>query len=720
MIDKAVAQHNIENKKSEEELDLNEIFKPIFQRLWKITLLALVFTSFTYLYLSLLKPSYQATATLQIAGTKPSTTLSIKDAFNESNVSSVQIATQFELLKSRKFAARVINKLNLLDTNEFHNTKYIDQIEYFGESEKVKKVSLETAISNFQRRLSISPVSKTELVKITFTAYSPELAKNIANQVGETYLQYQNDIHRSSQENTSTWLVEQLSDLELKLQVSESALQQFREDEGIVDTKGVVGLVAGELTELTSSLLRTTRAQDDLQVTYQYIMQNQADPRKLIELHEINNNAAFIKLRSIEDTIERKKHELSRRYGPKHPKIIAIQAELDSLKVRIDNKAVVISQSIVKDYFSIKEKVKATDNRLKDAKANFLRLSRLDNKFSQLQREVQTNKELYNSYLIRFKEADAMEGYKANLYVRFIDRAATPKSPISPRKKLVLIVAFMLAVMMLSVIVIARDFLRDTLNSQHKQDNFAEADIIGVLPKYKVDKKQYGLFGDDERFIESIDALRASILFHQIRKVPKIFAVTSSVSEEGKSTVASYLARSFGEMEKVLLIEADLRRPTLAEKMNLSVHRPGLSNLLANTHPIEQCIIRDTDYKLDILTSGVTPANPLAFLSMKRFKLLLNSFENYYDRIIIETPPINVVSDALVISKLVESVLYVVHENKTKREHIRQGLKLLQQVNAPVEGIVVNQSLIKEHTGYKGKYYNNASNIVKLSSRKRA
>lgn len=714
-----VEQPKLENK-NEDGVDLNEIFKPVFQRLWKIVFLSFVFTFIAFIYLSLLRPSYQATATLQIGSTKPSATLSIKDAFNESNASSVQIATQFELLKSRKFAARVIDKLHLLETDEFSPNKFRDSVGFLNKETQIAHNSLERAISIFQQRLIIKPVAKTELVKITYTAFSPERAKKIANQIGETYLQYQNDIHLSSQENTSTWLVEQLTDLELKLKVSESNLQKFREEENIVDIKGVSGLVGGELTELTSSLLQTTRTQDDLQITYQYIIKNQTDPAKLVELHEINNNPAFIRLRGIEDTIERKKHELSRRYGVKHPKIIAIQAELDAVKVRIDNKAITISQSIVEDYFSIKEKVKATENRLKDAQASFLRLSRLDNKFSQLQRDVKTNKELYSSYLIRFKEADAMGTYKANLYVRFIDRAATPKSQIAPRKKLALIITFMLSMMLFALVVITRDFLKDTLNSQQKQANFADANIIAVLPKYKVDRKQDGLFGNDIRFAESINALRASILFHQVRKVPKIFAITSSVSGEGKSTVASYLARSFGEMEKVLLIEADLRLPTLAERMNLSVHRPGLSNLLANTHPIDQCLIRDTDYKLDILTSGITPANPLVFLSMKRFKTLLQSFENYYDRIIIETPPVNVVSDALVISKLVESVLYVVDENKTKREQIRQGLKLLRQVNAPIEGIVVNQSRIKSSDSYKGKYYKNTGNIVKIPKLKRA
>lgn len=426
------------NNNSRDEIDLLEIFKPVLQRLWKIVILSFVITSFVFFYLSLLKPTYQASATLQIGTTKPSTTLSIKDAFNESNISSVQIATQFELLKSKKFAARVIEKLNLLETGEFGFNKFKDSVVFWSGKTQENKTTLESAISIFQQRLTINPVAKTELVKITYTAFSPELAKKVANQIGETYLQYQNDIYLSSQENTSTWLVEQLTDLELKLQISEASLQKFREDENIVDIKGVVGLVGGELTELTSSLLRATRTHDDLRITYQYILNNQTDPSKLVELNEINSNTAFIKLRSIEDTVEQKKHELSRRYGPKHPKIIAIQAELYSVKERIQNKAFTLSQSIVEDYFSIKEQVKATENRLKKAKANFLRLSRLDNQFSQLNREVQTNKELYNSYLIRFKEADAMGTYKANLYVRFIDRAETPKAPIGPKKKLML------------------------------------------------------------------------------------------------------------------------------------------------------------------------------------------------------------------------------------------------------------------------------------------
>ena len=191
-------------------------------------------------------------------------------------------------------------------------------------------------------------------------------------------------------------------------------------------------------------------------------------------------------------------------------------------------------------------------------------------------------------------------------------------------------------------------------------------------------------------------------------------AITSSVPNEGKSTVALELAKSFAEMEKVLLIEADLRNPTLSKSLDLEMHRPGLSNLLAKTHQINECIVRDKHVKLDILTSGISPANPLAFLSMKRFNMLIKVFGNFYDRIIVETPPVNAVSDAVIISKLVDSVIYVVHGEKTPREQITSGLRMLRHAKAPIEGLVINQSENIDTSRYHSKYYSDMANIIKL------
>ena len=340
---------------------------------------------------------------------------------------------------------------------------------------------------------------------------------------------------------------------------------------------------------------------------------------------------------------------------------------------------------------------------------------------SPLTREVDTNEELYNNYLVRLKEADAMGNYKSNFYVRFIDKATVPKSQSAPNKIMVIAFTFILSLAVISLIIIMRELLMDTLNSRRKLDNFNDAPILAVLPKIKVraHQKKEDAYTTDNRFTEAIRTLRTALLFNNEKKPPKIIAVTSSVPNEGKSTVALHLARSFSEMEKVLLIEADMRHPTIAKNMNLNEHRPGLSNLLAKTHQINECIIRDKNVKLDILTSGVTPANPLAFLSMKRFNMLIKVFGNFYDRIIIETPPVHAVSDAVIISKLVDSVIYIVHGNKTKREQISSGLRMLKQVNAPIEGVVVNHSENIDTDKYQNKYYTERDNIIKLAARKR-
>mgnify|MGYP003634152741 CR=1 FL=1 len=696
-----------------EEVELKEILTPLWTGRWKILFFTLVLTFFVACYLSLLKPSYRATAILQIGSNKPANTLSINDAFNESNASKEQIQTQFELLRSRKFAERVIRQLNLVQHREFSSGKYNSKLailEKIGARDSVPSAS--DIVAQFQKQLSIVPILGTELVKISYASFSAELSQQVANQVGITYLQYQDEIHSASKETTSQWLVDQLEELGKKLQVSELSLQTYREAEGIVDIDGVVGLVAAELTQLTSETLRADKLADDLAISYQSLKKYDGDIAKLSELYEISNHATLLQLRRAEEKVARKSFELSQRYGPKHPKKIAVNAELMSLKNRITQQVYDIVTSI--------ERANGTKQRLAIAKKDYLRLSRLQNKFSQLTREVDTNKELYNNYLVRLKEADAMGNYKANFYVRFIDKAIIPKSQFAPNKVLVIVITFMLAIAFISIIIIMRELLVDTLNSRRKLDNFHEAAILAVLPRIKASTNQRKeVYSTDNRFTEAIRTLRTALLFNSEKIPPKIIAITSSVPNEGKSTVALHLARSFSEMEKVLLIEADMRHPTIAKNMNLNQHRPGLSNLLAKTHQINECIIRDKSVKLDILTSGVSPANPLAFLSMKRFSMLIKVFGNFYDRIIIETPPVHAVSDAVIISKLVDSVLYIVHGNKTKREQISSGLRMLKQVNAPIEGVVINHSENIDTDKYQNKYYTERSNIIKLAARKR-
>tara|TARA_R110001592_G_scaffold105986_4_gene297876 strand:+ start:8537 stop:9907 length:1371 start_codon:yes stop_codon:yes gene_type:complete len=441
-----------------QEIDLKEVLRPLWSRRWQIVFFTLLVSLMVSFYVSLLKPSFKATAILQIGSNKPANTLSINDAFNESSASKEQVKTQYELLKSRKFAERVIISLNLVEHQEFNSGKYNDKISFFADiGKRTSRPTVSSLISIFESRLTIAPIASTELVKISFAAHSPQLAQKVANQIGLTYLQYQDEIHSASKESTSQWLVDQLEELEKKLETSEQALQEYREAEGIVDILGIAGLVSSELTELTSSAIRAEKIKDDLEVTYQSMQKRRKNTAQLLELQEISQQSDLVQLRRADEKAARKIFELSKRYGPKHPKRIAVQAELESLQKGIVQLVDEIVISIEKDYLNSSEKVKATNNRLAIAKVDYLRLSRLQNKFSQLQREVDTNKELYNNYLVRLKETDAMGNYKANFYVRFIDKAIIPTDRFAPKKALIVIMSFMLSFAIIAIIIIMRE-----------------------------------------------------------------------------------------------------------------------------------------------------------------------------------------------------------------------------------------------------------------------
>jgi len=475
------SNENVQINQSQDEVALKEVLSPLWRRRWKILFFTLLVTLVVVFYVSLLKSSYKATAILQIGSNKPANTLSINDAFNESNASQEQVQTQYELLRSRKFAERVISRLNLTDHEEFNSGKYNDKIAFLSNLKKSATTpSIGQVINQFQQRLKIAPIAGTELVKISFVSYSPELAKQVANQIGQTYLLYQDEIHSASKESTSQWLVDQLEELGKKLEASEQALQIYREEEDIVDIQGVAGLVSSELTELTSNALRASRKEDELAVTYQHIQKNRGNFVNLAELHEISNTPSYIQLKRSEEQLERKFNELS-----KHPKYIAAKADLTSIRGNIQQQVEEIVIGVEKEYLAALENVKANKLRLAEAKTDFLRLSRLKNKFSQLEREVETNKELYSNYLVRLKEADAMGNYKANFYVRFIDKAITPKGRFAPNKSLIVVMSFVLVFILISIVVIMKELLMDTLNSRRKLENFNEAPILAILPKFK-------------------------------------------------------------------------------------------------------------------------------------------------------------------------------------------------------------------------------------------
>jgi succinoglycan biosynthesis transport protein ExoP len=220
--------------------------------------------------------------------------------------------------------------------------------------------------------------------------------------------------------------------------------------------------------------------------------------------------------------------------------------------------------------------------------------------------------------------------------------------------------------------------------------------------KFKDDEFLKDAFTDKSfhGFSEAIRTVRTGIVLGSVDRPIKIMAVTSSVPGEGKTTLSTNLALAFGQMERVLLVDADMRRPSVAKVMNLPPKSKGLSDVVGGLITLEEGIVNLNDFGIDVLPAGTIPPNPLELLSTVRFQNLLVELAERYDRVIIDTAPTQAVSDSLVLSRLVETMVYVIRADETNVDVVRGGLKRLEQVEAPLMGVVLNRFDAKSASRY--------------------
>ena len=242
---------------------------------------------------------------------------------------------------------------------------------------------------------------------------------------------------------------------------------------------------------------------------------------------------------------------------------------------------------------------------------------------------------------------------------------------------------------------LVKEYFTDNFNSVGDIETKLGLPVLGVLPKigrkHNQDLDLHYFFDEKGRkFSESIRTLRTSFLLAQGQRVNQVIGVISSQPNEGKSTTATNIAFSLAQIEKTILIDADMRKPSLAKNFNISKDKPGLAQLLTGEANITDCITVDKVSGAHIMACGPTPKNAQELLSSKRFKQLLASLRQSYDRIVIDTPPIQAVSDALIVSLHTDAIIYVIKSEATRVRLVQNGVRRLAKVDANLVGIVMN------------------------------
>lgn len=708
------------NKVNEEVLDLRQYWKVINKSKAKILSFAFAITMFTVVVVMSMTPSYKSTATLLIEA-EAAKAVSIEDVYGINSTQKEYFLTQFEILKSKSLSEKVIKDMNLKDKIEFSGDPSAFSLKGWIKStlglsgigsdeltaDDIERIENHKVLDVFLEKLSISPIRKTQLVNITFESEDPKLAAQVANTLGETYIKNYIVEKSNITKKAEVWLNSRIKELEENLRISEDELQEFISKNELTVINGVAAITGERLKALQTRLIEEEQIKAQINSVNQIFKTNgEQNISELAGLEIIASNKTVQDFKKEQITVQRKLSDLSQVYGPKHPKIYSAKAELLAIDARINAEIINLAKNSEKLLTAANTRIQNIRNDIEVTRVEHQRNLKLENKYIRYKRQVSTNRKLYDTFIERAKETAITSDFES-AHAKFTDRASVPILPSKPKKALIVILAFVASVAIGIVFVFVIDALNDSFRTTEDIEVNLGQRLLGLIPLVEHDKdKDLSLHCFYEKgnnaFSESIRTLRTSFTLTHIDRAQQVIQITSSQPNEGKTTTSINIAFAMSQMESVLLIDADMRRPSICKLFGLPAYQPGLANIIAGTEKLEDCIYKDEISGIDVITAGMIPPNPLELLSSSKFTDLLDHLRTKYDRIVIDMAPTQAVSDALVVSKYVDSLIYIVRADHTRQKVAKNGIGRLLEVNAKLAGVVLNYVDVSKKENYEG------------------
>ncbi|QFU74608.1 polysaccharide biosynthesis tyrosine autokinase [Halioglobus maricola] len=708
-------------------IDLAKLLHALLRYKWGIIGLALLSALLTGLYVQTLEPTYRASASIVLEAQE--TQVVNVDNYNSYNYRNYDyFQTQFELLKSQDIAERVVRRLKLQD-HPFFNPKEEKEPSFnvraaitsllpareqaapvqLSEAEK-EELKIQGITAYVAGGLSVQPVDYSYIAYLTFESSDPKLAAQIVNTMAEEFIQANLEVRLEGTVQATGWLTERLDALQQNLSDSEQALHDFREREGLVQVQGTTNLGGNELQALSQRLEDARRVRieaENIKDNVQGLPNASTD--ELMTVPAVLQHELIRELKRTQSQAERKVAELGKRYGAKHPKMIAARSDLDAANDDLAREVRKIVSGISREYelaLRNEQQLQANWEARKEEMQDF---NRVEFELTKLERVVETNRQLYDIFFSRIRNMSETGGFEKP-HARLVDRALPPSAPFKPNKRLSVMLALVLGGMLGCGIAILLDLLDNTVKSPDDVADKLRVPLLGTLPK--VDVAEGGYIEhiwqkQNSHFAESIRSLRTSILLANVDSPAQVIVVTSTLPGEGKSTISLNLGAAIGQMEHVLVIGADLRRPSLAAKCGLEPNHKGLSHFVSGTEELDDCIEYLEDIGIHVMPAGVIPPNPLEMISSKRFIDALQTLRTRFDRIVLDSAPVQAVSDALVLTSYADSAIYVVKADATAAAQAQRGLASMVGSNEPLAGVVLNQFEAKRAGRYfsKDRYY---------------
>lgn len=703
---------DVRNQESEDDdsVDLLHYWRILVKRRWTVLGAFGIVLATVLVATLLMTPIYRASTTIQI----DRETLKVVDV---EGINSVEgsgerefFQTQLELLKSRALAERVATELGLAQGDRLERLTPRSMKSVFanvvggsgdadgaqtGEEADAEAEARERKAAAFvMKGMSLEPVRNSRLVRIHFDSPDPEFSQRAVNVIAEAYIANNLERRFGSSAYAKSYLEDRLQELKLRLEDSERQLVEFAQKEQIVGSGDSASLSEQNLGAFNAAL---SQAKRDRIVAESRWRQAQASTGTVL-LGEISEKSIIGVLQDRRASLMADYQDKLRLYKPEYPAMLQLKGQIDELDRQIAEETANIRSAIRAEFVAAQQQEEMLEEQMAGLKSEVLDLQNRSIQYNIFKREVDTNRQLYDGLLQRYKEIGVAGGVTTN-NIAVVDRAqrgSKYKPSLARNLGLGALVGLALGVLL----AIGFEFLDDTLKAPEDIEKQLGLSVLGVIPMLKAPLTPARALDDPRSaFSESYRSVRTALQFSTDNGVPRSLLVTSATPAEGKSTTALTLARNFAQLGKrVLIIDGDLRNPSLHRTLG-KPNEIGLSNYLAGASKATEVIHATDSPHLMFMPTGPLPPNPAELLMGPKMLSLISIASEKFDQVIIDGPPVMGLADAPILANMASGTLLVVEAGETRIAVARNALKRLIAARAHVIGALLTKFDAK-HAGY--------------------
>ncbi|MCP4410884.1 MAG: polysaccharide biosynthesis tyrosine autokinase, partial [Gammaproteobacteria bacterium] len=425
-------------------------------------------------------------------------------------------------------------------------------------------------------------------------------------------------------------------------------------------------------------------------------------------LAQVLKSPSVRNLSKVEGELARKVQELSERYGDKHPKMISAHSDLREARRSLQKEVNKVVASIRKEYDFAVTQEQEIRSLIEVQKKEISDLTDASFELSLLEREVENNRKLYESFLDKFKEADVADEYDAS-NVRVVDPAVAPWKPFKPNKPRMILIAGLLGLLFGILAALLRERLDNTFKTTHQIEERLVIPSLGIVPMIHRGEKagaveRQVMDNSHSYFSENINYIRSGLLFSNINQPPKTILISSAASDEGKTILSVNLAAAFSQLDRTLLLDVDLRKSNISTLLGIE-SQPGLTEVITSQIPLNEALrCLGSEGRLFVLPPGAAPHNPLQLLSSQNFRSVLDELKQNFAHIVMDAPPILAVSDATVLGHLADSVILAIKAESTTHEMVDEAVSRLRKSGVQATGAVLCQADTRRMADYVSYY----------------